>query len=62
MVCIGLEPGAAEWKAQMNPLSYGGMPFVASYSFYKNYCSLFLVGDSFHTQTLNDCKFLSYTR
>ena len=26
MVCLGLEPGAAGWKAQMNPLSYGGTP------------------------------------
>ena len=26
MVCLGLEPGAAEWKAQTNPLSYGGTP------------------------------------
>ena len=24
MTCLGLEPGAAEWKAQTNPLSYGG--------------------------------------
>ena len=23
MLCLGLEPGAAEWKAQTNPLSYG---------------------------------------
>ena len=23
MVCLGLEPGAAGCKAQMNPLSYG---------------------------------------
>ena len=23
MVCLGLEPRAAEWKAQTNPLSYG---------------------------------------
>ena len=22
MVCLGLEPGAAGWKAQTNPLSY----------------------------------------
>ena len=28
MVCLGLEPGAAGWKAQMNPLSYGGTPRV----------------------------------
>ena len=26
MVCLGLKPGAAEWKAQTNPLSYGGTP------------------------------------
>ena len=26
MVCLGLEPGAAGWKAQTNPLSYGGSP------------------------------------
>ena len=24
MVCLGLEPGAAGWNAQTNPLSYGG--------------------------------------
>ena len=24
MVCLGLEPGVAEWKAQTNPLSYVG--------------------------------------
>ena len=23
MVCLGIEPGAAGWKAQTNPLSYG---------------------------------------
>ena len=23
MVCLGFEPGAAGWKAQMDPLSYG---------------------------------------
>ena len=26
MVCLGLEPGAAGWKAQTNPLSYGSTP------------------------------------
>ena len=26
MVCLGLEPGAAGWKAQTNPLSYGCTP------------------------------------
>ena len=24
MVCFGVEPRTAGWKAQMNPLSYGG--------------------------------------
>ena len=28
MVCLGLEPGAVEWKAQTNPLSYGGTHIV----------------------------------
>ena len=26
MVCLGFEPGAARWKAQIHPLSYGGTP------------------------------------
>ena len=25
-MCLGLEPGAAGWQAQTNPLSYGGPP------------------------------------
>ena len=29
MVCLGLEPGAAGWKAQTNPLTYD--VFVKSY-------------------------------
>ena len=24
MMCLGLEPGVARWKAQTNPMSYGG--------------------------------------
>ena len=31
MVCLGLEPGAAEWKAQTNPLSYGGTQIMNLY-------------------------------
>ena len=27
MVCLGLEPWAAGWMAQTNPLSYGGTPY-----------------------------------
>ena len=26
MVCLGIEPGAAEWKVRTNPLSYGSTP------------------------------------
>ena len=26
MLCLGLEPGAARWLAQTDPLSYGGRP------------------------------------
>ena len=28
MVCLGLKPGMAGWKAQTNPLSYGSAPFL----------------------------------
>ena len=28
MVYLGFEPGAAGWKAQTNPLSYGGIPEI----------------------------------
>ena len=27
MVCFGLEPGAAGWRTQTNPQSYGGTPY-----------------------------------
>ena len=30
MECLGVEPGAAWWKAQTNPLSYGGTPIAYS--------------------------------
>ena len=33
MVCLGLEPGAAGWKAQMNPLSYGDTSTVFCFDF-----------------------------
>ena len=32
MVCLGLKPGAAGWKVQTNPLSYGGLTKVAKIS------------------------------
>ena len=32
MVCLGLEPGAAGWKALKNPLSYGGTQICQNFS------------------------------
>ena len=32
---LGLEPGAAGWQAQTNPLSYGGTPIMAFSITYK---------------------------
>ena len=29
MVCLGLKPGDAGWKAQVNPLSFGGTLFFS---------------------------------
>ena len=31
MVCLGLKPGAAGWKARMNTLSYSGTPISDCY-------------------------------
>ena len=33
LVCLGFEPGAAGWKAQTNPLSYGGTSNTSFYQF-----------------------------
>ena len=36
MGCLGVEPGAAGWKVQTNPLSYGGTPnYLLSLSWIK---------------------------
>ena len=36
MVRLGLEPGAAGWKVQLNPLSYSGTPtFLILNHFFK---------------------------
>ena len=32
-MCLGLEPGLAEWKVQTNPLSYGGTPMTPDFYF-----------------------------
>ena len=31
MMCLGFEPGAAGWYAQMKPRSYGGRPSLISF-------------------------------
>ena len=31
MVCLGLNPWAEGWKAQTNPLSFGGIPTMATF-------------------------------
>ena len=36
MVCFGLKPRVAEWKVQMNPLSYRGILIGRTVS-YKSY-------------------------
>ena len=38
MVCLGLEPGVAGWKAQTNPLSYSGTPLMTSF-YTSNFCN-----------------------
>ena len=35
MACLGVEPGLAGWKAQMNPLSYGGTQFSDTSSIHE---------------------------
>ena len=40
MVCLGLEPWVAGWKAQTNPLSYGGSPYLIYFINPVNDCLL----------------------
>ena len=43
MVCLGLERGAAGWKVQTNPLSYGGtLNYLVSVTI-QNYFRLSLI-------------------
>ena len=35
MVCLGLEPGAAGWYAQTNPLSCVGSPFLFLFGIHR---------------------------
>ena len=37
MVCLGLEPGVARWKAQTNPLSTSGTPTNITFAMFKKY-------------------------
>ena len=43
MACLGVEPGAAGWKAQTNPLSYGGTPIFLH--FLQKYFITLTTGD-----------------
>ena len=43
MVCLGLEPEAAGWKAQTNPLSYGGTQWLKIFLISANRRLLFYV-------------------
>ena len=56
MVCLGLKPGVAGWKAQMNPLTYGGSPlknmprFFSGLKYIKN--TFFTVHNYFFAKQL----------
>ena len=64
MVCLGFEPGPAEWQGQTNPLSYGDpRPFLLRYSYYllkscpptytakrHQICARYLEGDNISTK------------
>ena len=45
MVCLGFEPRAAGWKAQMNPLSYGGTHYCCERHSCFTLCFTFLSFD-----------------
>ena len=50
MVCLGLDPGAAECKVQTMPLSYGDTPEL--FTFYYV---------TFHLENLDKIKIANYT-
>ena len=60
MVCLGVHPGAAGWKAQTNPLSYGGTPkcstvmsiILSLYHICDIYCIIFVDNLSFREHSL----------
>ena len=37
MGCLGVKPGAEGWKAQTNPLSYGGTPMLKSFCLFISF-------------------------
>ena len=49
MVCLGFEPWVAGWKAQTNPLSYGGTPQLTVLSFLQELFINFIGGLLFIT-------------
>ena len=64
-VKVGLEPGAAGWKAQTNPLSYGGTPNLCDHCGIKkmNLETVYCHGRNFNPDVKianQSWKFLSY--
>ena len=53
MVCLGLEPGAAGWKAQTNPLSYGGTPNIILH--FHDFQHTFINNTNFNSFLTNFC-------
>ena len=62
MVCLGLEPRAARWKVQTNPLSYGDTPtFMTStpaVSFGEKRFIILVPGSSPHSSSTSVCTSL----
>ena len=52
MVCLGLEPGAAVWKAQTNPQSYGQHPIAIKMLIRADEIAMILIME------LNDCQII----
>ena len=59
MVCLGLEPRAAGWKAQMNPLIYGGTPNASSFRNPNQYTNGIPRGRFSVSIALSDLNYLS---
>ena len=59
MVCLGFEPGTAGWKAQTNPLSYGGPTTLPLFWFVLLFARHVVGGRETHIKWLNESEFSS---